>query len=207
MPADYAKNGSRGKRVGLHYGTLRAFSKVATFKLNGLHTEDFLSVTRIREVGLTPHLVTGTTQALGYSYLRMRTQTYIAMGNGLKSTLSAALIIWAQTSLKAQPAGPSLVDTNLAVRAVTTNLTRPTSMAFIGANDILVLEKASGKVQRVVDGTITSTVLDLPVNSASERGLLGIAQWQPLARLAVAWGNLRNLPPAGKLSVPSSSAF
>jgi len=35
-------------------------------------------------------------------------------------------------------------------------------------NGILVLEKASGKVQRVVDGTITSTVLDLPVNSASE---------------------------------------
>ncbi len=44
------------------------------------------------------------------------------------------------------------MDTNLAVRAVTTNLTQPTSMAFIGANDILVLEKASGKVQRVVDG-------------------------------------------------------
>src|SRR5439155_21171611 len=48
-------------------------------------------------------------------------------------------------------------------------------MAFIGANDIFVLEKATGKVQRVVDGTITSTLLDLPVNSASERGLLGIA--------------------------------
>ncbi len=44
------------------------------------------------------------------------------------------------------------MDTNLAVRAVTTNLTQPTRMAFIGANDILVLEKASGKVQRVVDG-------------------------------------------------------
>ena len=80
-----------------------------------------------------------------------------------------------QIPVHAQQTGPSLVDTNLAVRAVTTNLTQPTSMAFIGANDILVLEKASGKVQRVVDGTITSTVLDLPVNSASERGLLGIA--------------------------------
>ncbi len=82
--------------------------------------------------------------------------------------LGTALIVWAETSAHAQQAGPSLVDTNLAVRAVTTNLTQPTSMAFIGANDILVLEKASGKVQRVVDGTITSTVLDLPVNSASE---------------------------------------
>jgi glucose/arabinose dehydrogenase len=40
---------------------------------------------------------------------------------------------------------------------------------------MLVLEKATGKVQRVVNGEVRSTVLDLPVNSASERGLLGIA--------------------------------
>jgi len=48
-------------------------------------------------------------------------------------------------------------------------------MAFLGPNDILVLEKASGRVQRVVNGVVHSTVLDLAVNSASERGLLGIA--------------------------------
>ena len=48
-------------------------------------------------------------------------------------------------------------------------------MAFIGRNDFLVLEKASGKVQRVMNGALTATVLDLAVNSASERGLLGIA--------------------------------
>ena len=72
--------------------------------------------------------------------------------HALKCMLGTALIVWAETSAHAQQAGPSLVDTNLAVRAVTTNLTQPTSMAFIGANDILVLEKASGKVQRVVDG-------------------------------------------------------
>ncbi len=48
-------------------------------------------------------------------------------------------------------------------------------MAFIGANDILVLEKASGRVQRVTNGTLQGPVLDLNVNSASERGLLGIA--------------------------------
>ena len=40
---------------------------------------------------------------------------------------------------------------------------------------MLVLEKDTGKVQRVVDGAVTGTVLDLAVNSASERGLLGIA--------------------------------
>jgi len=47
-------------------------------------------------------------------------------------------------------------------------------MAFLGDGDFLVLEKGTGKVQRVVGGVVT-TVLDLPVNSNSERGLLGIA--------------------------------
>jgi aldose sugar dehydrogenase len=104
----------------------------------------------------------------------MRINTYSHLSPGLKSTVCAALIFWAHASVNGQAIGPQLVDSNLAVRAVTTNLTQPTSMAFIGANDILVLEKASGKVQRVVDGVVTSTVLDLPVNSGSERGLLGV---------------------------------
>ena len=37
----------------------------------------------------------------------------------------------------------------------------------------VVLEKDSGKVQRVTGGALAGTVLDLAVNSASERGLLG----------------------------------
>ncbi len=48
-------------------------------------------------------------------------------------------------------------------------------MAFFSADDFLVTEKASGKVQRIVGGALHSTVLDLAVNSASERGLLSIA--------------------------------
>ena len=46
---------------------------------------------------------------------------------------------------------------------------------LLAPNDILVLEKASGRVQRVTNGTLQGPVLDLNVNSASERGLLGIA--------------------------------
>jgi glucose/arabinose dehydrogenase len=47
-------------------------------------------------------------------------------------------------------------------------------MAFLGPGDFLVLEQATGKVQHVVNGAIANTAIDLPVNSASERGLLGI---------------------------------
>jgi glucose/arabinose dehydrogenase len=70
---------------------------------------------------------------------------------------------------------PSLVDPNLGVRTVIESLDQPTTMAFLGSNDFFVLEKATGQVKRVVNGVVQSTVLDLAVNSGSERGLLGIA--------------------------------
>jgi glucose/arabinose dehydrogenase len=70
---------------------------------------------------------------------------------------------------------PSLVDSNLRVRTVVENLDQPTSTAFLGPNEFFVLEKATGQVKWVVNGVVQSTVLDLAVNSGSERGLLGIA--------------------------------
>lgn len=70
---------------------------------------------------------------------------------------------------------PEMLRPTLGVKTVVTGLTAPTTMAFIGANDILVLEKTTGKVQRIVAGVLHSTVLDLNVNFGSERGLLGIA--------------------------------
>jgi glucose/arabinose dehydrogenase len=90
----------------------------------------------------------------------------------LTCTLLAALF-GLPSMLNAQ--APSLVDPNLRVRTVVEGLDQPTSMAFLGPNDFLVLEKATGQVKRVVNGVVQSTVLDLAVNSGSERGLLGIA--------------------------------
>jgi glucose/arabinose dehydrogenase len=89
------------------------------------------------------------------------TCTFLAALFGLPSMLNAQ--------------APSLVDPNLRVRTVVENLDQPTTMAFLGPNDFFVLEKATGQVKRVVDGVVQSTVLDLAVNSGSERGLLGIA--------------------------------
>lgn len=84
------------------------------------------------------------------------------------------LCVAAQTS-HAQSNLPVLIDTNLVLSVVATNLETPTSMAFLGRNDFFVLEKGSGQVKRIQNGTNVTTVLDLAVNSASERGLLGIA--------------------------------
>jgi aldose sugar dehydrogenase len=92
------------------------------------------------------------------------------------ATVSATAVI---AGLAAAPAGaqagPQVLDPNLGVRTAASGLTTPSTMAFLGANDFLVLEKNTGAVKRVVNGAVHSTVLDLAVNFASERGLLGIA--------------------------------
>jgi glucose/arabinose dehydrogenase len=77
--------------------------------------------------------------------------------------------------IAAQTAEPSMTVPGLGVRTVVRGLDQPTSMAFLGADDFFVLEKATGRVVRVKDGAVQGAVLDLAVNSASERGLLGLA--------------------------------
>ncbi len=71
-------------------------------------------------------------------------------------------------------AGPKAEDGDLAVELVTKDVIAPVAMAFIGPDDFLVLEKNDGRVQRFASGARTQ-VLDLAVNRAGERGLLGIA--------------------------------
>src|SRR5688572_4267031 len=73
----------------------------------------------------------------------------------------------------AQEEMPEMLHPRLDVRTVVSGLTSPTTMAFTGINEFFVLEKDTGMVKYVVDGE-AQTVLDLAVNFASERGLLGI---------------------------------
>ena len=75
----------------------------------------------------------------------------------------------------AQEEGPVMLDPRLDVRTVVDGLDTPTTLAFIGPDEFLVLEKNTGQVKHVVNRKIQGTVLDLAVNFASERGLLGIA--------------------------------
>lgn len=71
---------------------------------------------------------------------------------------------------------PTVFDPNLKVELVASGLKHPTSMAFIGDDDLLVLEKNNGNVKRIVNGSmVDEPVLDLNVANKFERGLLGIA--------------------------------
>jgi len=76
---------------------------------------------------------------------------------------------------RAQESGPQMLDPALAVRTVVSGLHLPIGLAFLGPNELLVLEKDTGRVLLVVNGAVAGTVLDLGVNRNSERGLLGIA--------------------------------
>ncbi len=78
--------------------------------------------------------------------------------------------------LTASASAQTLSDPNLSVTTVVGGqLATPTAMAFVGPDDFLVLEKA-GSVRRVKNGVLQATpVLSVPVSTASERGLLGIA--------------------------------
>jgi glucose/arabinose dehydrogenase len=89
--------------------------------------------------------------------------------------LMLAVLVMLAVPAEAWAQEPTVVDPNLAVRTVATGLSQPTGLAFIGANDMLVNEKASGRVIRIRNGVVEGPVLDLAVNSNSERGLLGIA--------------------------------
>jgi glucose/arabinose dehydrogenase len=80
-------------------------------------------------------------------------------------------------SLPALADVPAMLDPNLQVTTVlNSGITQPIGIVFLGSvNDYLVLEKASGQIKRVIGGVLQATpVLDLPVNSNSERGLLSM---------------------------------
>ena len=72
---------------------------------------------------------------------------------------------------------PSIIgDPALKVEEVARGLDLPTTMAFLGDNDILVLEKDKGTVQRIVNGKmLPEPLLDVNVATSVERCMCGIA--------------------------------
>ena len=76
---------------------------------------------------------------------------------------------------KVAESNPTLTDPNLSVELLVKGLRAPTSMIFIGPNDILVTQKNDGTVIRIVNGTkVIQPLISVPVASKDERGLLGL---------------------------------
>jgi glucose/arabinose dehydrogenase len=95
-------------------------------------------------------------------------------------TFNAAAGATTHTATATLVTGPTMTDANLTVRQLASGFDQPTSLAFLHPSlpnncEYFVLEKATGKVIYQPCGAAGGVVLDLAVNSFSERGLLGIA--------------------------------
>ena len=72
--------------------------------------------------------------------------------------------------------GPTLKDPYLKTEVVFKGLSYPTGMVFLDEDDILVIEKDTGIVRRIVNSVmVKEPILDVTVASQGHRGLLGIA--------------------------------
>ena len=72
-----------------------------------------------------------------------------------------------------------MTDSNLRFQPIASGFEFPTGMAFLSLDDILVIEKNTGNVIRIKNGTeLKEPVLHVNVANMSERGLLGIAASQ-----------------------------
>lgn len=70
---------------------------------------------------------------------------------------------------------PTTKDPNFAVEKIFTGRFKPSTMAILSPDDIIFLDRDSGKVFRVIDGTQSKPLLDTKVATVGYRGLLGIA--------------------------------
>lgn len=88
--------------------------------------------------------------------------------------LASAIVAACGGVARADTTPAAMLDPNLVVTTVVnTGLSQPMGIVFLSTNDFFVLEKASGQIKRVINGVVQTTpVLDLAVNSNSERGLL-----------------------------------
>ena len=112
----------------------------------------------------------------------------------LVCSVSVLSVLSPQPAFGQAPA-PALVDQNLAVRTVVAGLNQPTTMAFIGPNDIFVLEKPSGKVQRVRNGAIIDPYNKVEVQYATPLFAFNVATLLAQGRAADALTG--QLDPAG----------
>src|SRR5215216_4718999 len=101
------------------------------------------------------------------------------MSSLLITSISIALVVniltFSSPIIQTVYAQANINDPNLKAELITEGLSFPTSMAFVDDNNILVLEK-DGAVRLISNGAMQDApVLQVPVDSKNERGLLGIA--------------------------------
>ena len=88
------------------------------------------------------------------------------------SLLSSSMSV--PTDPSSSPRITQMYQKDFKIETVVKGLQSPTDIAFIGAEDVLALEKNKGTVQRIINGQkLEQPLLDTSVSNTNERGLLG----------------------------------
>ena len=113
------------------------------------------------------YLISVEGKALTSFFLMLISVNIIPIGYAVDSVYGQGLFSGSQ---------PIINDPSLKADLVFQGLRIPTSMAFLGPDDILVMEKDQGTVQRIVNGNmLPQPALHVTVATEGERGMLGIA--------------------------------
>ncbi|MFX0201867.1 MAG: hypothetical protein ACFFCW_37635, partial [Candidatus Hodarchaeota archaeon] len=85
-----------------------------------------------------------------------RLQHFLAITLVLQSILQTATLLGISSNPmeRTEQAGLTLEDPDLVVETVVTGLSRPTTMAFLTPDDLIVLQKNNGQVRRVQNGIL-----------------------------------------------------
>jgi glucose/arabinose dehydrogenase len=106
--------------------------------------------------------------------MKIRNMSRLLVISVVISLVVNALILYSPPIQKAHGQA-AISDPTIRADVIAGGISFPTSMAFLDDNNILILEK-EGAVRLVSDGVMQDApVLQVPVDSKNERGLLGIA--------------------------------
>jgi glucose/arabinose dehydrogenase len=121
--------------------------------------------------------------------------------------LVALTLVGAAQMNPARGQGPSMTVDDLDVHTLVDGFVTPISMAFLSDTRWLVIEKNTGLVKVVEQGAVVGTALDLAVNFAQERGLLGIAvhpDFENNGFVYLFWSCVAPPPPANNPFFPTA---
>src|ERR1051325_4546029 len=161
---------ARAATTALSYSSFRLHSNIAT-------------ITNVQLPGILPNnnnnnnpsppIVSSSSSTISNSSASVNNRQTSAIA----TTTTTTPLVHRNTRARSAAGGPTLNDIDLKLeRIVDTGLRSTASMAFLGPNDILVLEKDTGLVHRILNGKmLPEPVLDVNVANEAERGLLGIA--------------------------------